>query len=232
MTLDPAERTVDMHVKSKQGTDLAVTIRPITHLQVLGLCEKLGITDFHQVSSWPPSLQAIRFFVDVAGLALPVMKTFHEAFQTASELIGPPLKTIVDAVGGFIKALHDAFEGFYNWLVGGSLWPDLMDSLISQTEAGMAGVLQAFQAGFGGITLAAPTIPELTIPELTAAMNITGAQAARASPTQTAPTPALSHLASVTLPITINNQIDGATVSRVIERRLIANRQLSAWRSA
>ena len=68
--MDPAERTVDMHVNSKQGTDLAVTIRPITHLQALGLCEKLGITDFHQLTSWPPNLRAIRFFVDVAGLAL------------------------------------------------------------------------------------------------------------------------------------------------------------------
>jgi phage-related protein len=62
---------------------------------------------------------------------VPTVKMIHEAFQTASEIIGPPLKMIADAVGGFIKTLHDAFEGFYNWLVGGSLWMDMWNQLLS-----------------------------------------------------------------------------------------------------
>jgi hypothetical protein len=69
-----------------------------------------------------------------------------------------------------------------------------------------------------------------TIPELTAAMNITAPGAAEASPTQAASMSASNQQTSVTLPVTV--QIDGATVTRVIEKRLIANRQLSVWRSA
>jgi hypothetical protein len=88
----------------------------------------------------------------------------------------------------------------------------------------MSEVKATFEKSLSGLVLNAPTIPELT-----AAMNITAPGAAGSSPIQAAPTPAPSQPASVTLPVTV--QIDGATVSRVIERRLIANRQLSAWRA-
>jgi len=62
---------------------------------------------------------------------VPTVRAIHEAFEKAAQVIGPPLKTISDAVSGFIKTLTDAFQGFYDWLVGRSLWMDMWNGLLS-----------------------------------------------------------------------------------------------------
>jgi len=67
----------------------------------------------------------------IKEVVVPTVKMIHEAFQTASEVIGPPLKAIADAVGGFLKILHDSFQGFYDWLVGGSLWSDMWNQMLT-----------------------------------------------------------------------------------------------------
>jgi hypothetical protein len=87
----------------------------------------------------------------------------------------------------------------------------------------MSEVKATFEKGLSGLVLNAPTIPELT-----AAMNIArpesaSADRAGASPAATPQT--------INIPITTTLQVDGATFTRVFERRLIANRQLSVWRS-
>jgi phage-related protein len=163
----------------------------------------------------------------IGGILSQIASSIQSTVNQAAQAAGNAGNAITDAFSGAWNTVANAAVNFYNWLVGHSLWPDLMDALVSQTEAGMSQVKASFEKGLDGVAMGAPTIPELT-----AAMNITGPRAAGASPTQAAATPALSQPASITLPITINNQIDGATVARTVERRLIANRQLSAWRTA
>ncbi len=161
----------------------------------------------------------------IGGILSQIASSIQSTVNQAANAAGNAGNAITDAFSGAWNAVAGAATDFYNWLVGHSLWPDLMSSLVDQTEAGMSQVKAGFEKGLSGVVMGAPTIPELT-----AAMNITTLRVVGVSPTQTAPTPASSQPASVTLPVTV--QIDGTTVSRVIERRLITNRQLSAWRSA
>ena len=161
----------------------------------------------------------------IAGILASISSSIQSMLAQAAAAAGTAGNWITDAFTGAWNTVADTATDFYNWLVGGSLWPDLMDMLVSQTQAGMSEVKASFEKGLGGVVLNAPTIPELT-----AAMNLTALGAAGASSTQTTPTPAPSQTTNVTLPVTV--QVDGATISRVVERRLIANRQLSAWRSA
>jgi hypothetical protein len=161
----------------------------------------------------------------IAGILASIASSIKSMTSQAAAAAGAAGSTITDAFTGAWNTVANAATGFYNWLVGGSLWPDLMDMLVNQTQAGMSEVKASFEQGLAGVVLNAPTISELT-----AAMNLTAPQAAAATPTQAVPAPAASQPTSVTLPVTV--QIDGATVSRVIEKRLIANRQLSVWRSA
>ena len=159
----------------------------------------------------------------ISGVLSQIASSIQSTVNQAANAAGNAGNTITNAFTGAWNTVANAATNFYNWLVGHSLWPDLMDALVNQTQAGMSEVKATFEKSLSGLVLNAPTIPELT-----AAMNITAPQAAAAPPTQ--PAPASNPLSSVTLPVTV--QIDGAIVSRVIERRLIANRQLSAWRSA
>lgn len=160
----------------------------------------------------------------IGGILSQIAKSIQGTVNQAAGAAGTAGNSITSAFTTAWNTVAGAATDFYNWLVGHSLWPDLMGALVDQTEAGMSQVKASFEKGLGGVVMGAPTIPELT-----AAMNITGAQAVGASPTQAAPTQAPSQPTSVTLPVTV--QIDGSTITRVIEKRLIANRQLSAWRS-
>jgi phage-related protein len=160
----------------------------------------------------------------IAGILSQIASTIQNTVNQTANAAGTAGSAITNAFSGAWNAVSTAATDFYNWLTGHSLWPDLMESLVSQTEVGMGQVKASFEKGLGGIVLNAPTIPELT-----AAMNITAPGAAEASPTQAALMSASNQPTSVTLPVTV--QIDGATVTRVIEKRLIANRQLSVWRS-
>ena len=159
----------------------------------------------------------------IGGILSQIASSIQNTVNQAAQAAGAGGNAIYNAFSGAWDAVATAATNFYNWLTGHSLWPDLMESLVNQTQAGMSEVKATFEKGLSGLVLNAPTIPELT-----AAMNITAPRAVGASPTQAAPTS--TQPASVTLPVTV--QIDGVTVSRVIERRWIANRQLSAWRTA
>jgi len=91
--------------------------------------EDVNLKDFEQVLEFMviAPLKATTSFIrdDV----IPAVKSIHEAFQTASDVIGPPLKAMADAIGGFLKTLHDSFQGFYDWLVGASLWTDMWNQM-------------------------------------------------------------------------------------------------------
>jgi len=62
---------------------------------------------------------------------VPVIKGFADAIKTAADFIVGPINAMKDAIGGFIKFITDAFQGFYNWLVGGSLWMDLWNQVVA-----------------------------------------------------------------------------------------------------
>jgi phage-related protein len=70
-------------------------------------------------------VDSIHRFVEVVKIVAPYIKQFAEAFKAAADFIVPILKGIHDAITGFVDGLKNAFQGFYTWLVGGSLWDDL-----------------------------------------------------------------------------------------------------------
>jgi hypothetical protein len=76
----------------------------------------------------------IKLIAAAIKFVAPYIKMLAEAFKVAAEFITPILLTIRDGVGGFLSFLHDAFEGFYNFLVGHSLWQDLWNSMVSVVQ--------------------------------------------------------------------------------------------------
>jgi hypothetical protein len=159
----------------------------------------------------------------IGGILSQIASTIQNTVNQAAQAAGAGGNAIYNAFSGAWNQVATAATNFYNWLTGHSLWPDLMESLVNQTQAGMSEVKATFEKGLSGLVLNAPTIPELT-----AAMNIArpesaSADRAGASPAATPQT--------INIPITTTLQVDGATFTRVFERRLIANRQLSVWRS-
>ena len=146
----------------------------------------------------------------IGGILAGIASSIEGTVNSAASAAGAGGNAITDAFTSAWNDVANAATDFYDWLTGHSLWPDLMSSLVDQTEAGMSQVKTAFTSGLGGVMINAPTVSAVS--------------------SGSAPAPVASQLASVTLPV--NVQIDGSTVSRVLEKRLIANRQLSAWRSA
>lgn len=158
----------------------------------------------------------------IGGILSQIANSIQGTVNKAAQAAGNAGNAISQGFSNAWNSVANAATNFYNWLVGHSLWPDLMAALVDQTQAGMGQVKASFEKGLNGVVMGAPTIPELT-----AAMNIKGSQVATPSQTQAAPT--ASQPTSVTLPVTV--QIDGNTVTRVIEKRLIEHMQLSAWRA-
>jgi phage-related protein len=160
----------------------------------------------------------------IGGILAQIATSIQNTVNQAANAAGIGGNAITNAFSGAWNSVATAATNFYNWLVGHSLWPDLMSSLVDQTQAGMSEVKASFEKGLSGLVLNAPTIPELT-----AAMNITRPESAAANRTGASPA-AIPQ--TINIPITTTLQVDGATFTRVIERRLISNRQLSVWRSA
>ena len=156
----------------------------------------------------------------ISGILAGIAKGIADTVAAMGKAAGTGGNAIIDGFNNAWNTVAGAATSFYDWLTGHSLWPDLMASLVSQTEAGMADVLRAFQGGFGGITLAAPTIPDLI-----ARTQVTPAQ--RSAETGAASSSPAATMQSISVPVTV--QVDGATVARTVEKRLISSRNLSAW---
>jgi len=107
------------------------------------------------------NIRAIAFVIKEVA---PVIHMIADAFKVAADFISPIIATLRDTIGGFLTWLHDAFQGLYAWLVGGSLWQDMWNQVISvtigmaaqvvsQVNSALFGALQgAFQAGMNSIT--------------------------------------------------------------------------------
>ena len=70
--------------------------------------------------------------------AAPYIKMAAQAFKDAADFIVPPIQAMMKTIGDFIAWLRDTFQGFYNWLVGKSLWSDMWGAVASLTTQ-MAG---------------------------------------------------------------------------------------------
>jgi phage-related protein len=73
-------------------------------------------------------IRAIAFVIKEVA---PYIKMLAEAFKAAADFIAPIITTIRETIGGFLSWLTKAFQDFYNFLVGGSLWTDLWNRVVS-----------------------------------------------------------------------------------------------------
>jgi phage-related protein len=73
----------------------------------------------------------IRAVAAIIKEVAPYIKAFAQGFKEAADFITPVLKQIVDAVQWFCDMVKLGFQTLYTWLVGGSLWSDLWDSVIT-----------------------------------------------------------------------------------------------------
>jgi phage-related protein len=73
----------------------------------------------------------IKGVVEIIKIVAPYIKEFADAFRAAADFITPILKEIHDGITIFLDDLKTAFQGFYNWLVGGSLWTDMWNQMLT-----------------------------------------------------------------------------------------------------
>jgi len=66
----PCKKTTEVQVKFADGSEHTLPIHTITQLQLLQACDDVGIKDFREVTTATPNLQAFRFFVRIAAMAL------------------------------------------------------------------------------------------------------------------------------------------------------------------
>jgi phage-related protein len=92
--------------------------------------------------------------IEIRGIAAiikevaPYIKAFAEAFKEAADFITPILTVMVDNVLGFLDALEKAFQGFYNWLIGASLWRELWNAMATLTTEMISRLLTAIRDNF------------------------------------------------------------------------------------
>jgi phage-related protein len=73
----------------------------------------------------------IRAVAEVIKEVAPYIKAFAQGFKDAADFVTPILTQIVGAVRTFVADLHVTFQGFYDWLVGASLWTDLWNRVLT-----------------------------------------------------------------------------------------------------
>jgi phage-related protein len=76
----------------------------------------------------------IRAVAAIIKEVAPYIKAFAQAFRDAADFVTPILTQIVAAIRAFTADLRSAFQAFYNWLVGGSLWTDLWNQVVAITS--------------------------------------------------------------------------------------------------
>jgi hypothetical protein len=71
----------------------------------------------------------IKGLVVVIQAIIPIVKFFAAGFKEAADIIAPPLTWLVGAIKTALTDIHSAFQAFYDWLIGKSLWPELWDAV-------------------------------------------------------------------------------------------------------
>ena len=88
-----------------------------------------------------------------------ILQAFTFAFTEAVNFINGPIKSMTDAIDGFVEWMKTTFQDFYNWLVGGSLWPDLWNEILTIADQKIGQLLtdldtqlvSPMQAAFAGV---------------------------------------------------------------------------------
>jgi cytochrome c551/c552/uncharacterized protein YukE len=89
---------------------------------------------------------ALKGIALVIKTVAPAVRLIAQAFKEGADLIAPIIVTIREVVGGFLTWLHDAFQAFYDFLVGHSLWQDLWDKIVNVAQ-GIGSTIQALLTG-------------------------------------------------------------------------------------
>ena len=150
----------------------------------------------------------------IASILSQIASSIQGTVNQAASAAGTAGNAILGAFTGAWNAVSSAATNFYNWLTGHSLWPDLMDSLVNQTQAGMDEVKACFAKGLGGVVLNAPTISGLT-----AALNVATPQVAATAATTA--TTASDQASGMTLTIPVSVILDGEVITRQVEKRIV-----------
>lgn len=87
------------------------------------------------------------------------MRKATECWDATVAAVKTAVSGMTAAIGGFIQWLKDTFQGFYNFLVGGSLWVDLwnamikiaMDAIAQLSGAITSALIGGLQAAFAGL---------------------------------------------------------------------------------
>jgi len=90
----------------------------------------------------------IRAVATIIKEVAPYIKAFADAFKAAADFITPILTVLVNDVRVFLTMLKTAFQDFYTWLIGGSLWSDLWTAVLNVTSAAISLLLGRFQTEF------------------------------------------------------------------------------------
>jgi phage-related protein len=88
----------------------------------------------------------IMALAEAIKLVAPYIKAFADTFKAAADAISPVLKQIRDAITTFLSDLKTAFQDFYNWLIGASLWTDMWDQVLAVTGQMVAQLLSDLQS--------------------------------------------------------------------------------------
>jgi DNA-binding ferritin-like protein len=76
-------------------------------------------------------VEPLKILATVIRDVAPYIKMLGQAFKEAADLIAPPIRAMMTAIGEFLTWLHDTFDAFYNWLVGHSMWTDMWDAMVA-----------------------------------------------------------------------------------------------------
>ena len=86
------------------------------------------------------SIKSIAFVIKEIA---PYIKMIAGAMKEAADLIVSPIQAMMKTIGEFIAWLHDTFQGFYNWLVGKSLWQEMWGVVANATTQMAAQILSS-----------------------------------------------------------------------------------------
>ena len=126
------------------------------------------------------------------------------------------LQTIYDSMNSQLNAIVARVEAAKQAISSGSIWPDMLDEMVSQTHAGMAAIQGEFAQGFES--------PKGIIPTIQA-----GGQAAAAAAPSAAPTAGAQGAQAITLPIAV--YLDGQQIQTFMEKRMVDTLRQNAGRS-
>jgi phage-related protein len=134
---------------------------------------------------------------------------FVSAFANMASAASSYMSMIAASVANALAQVIAAAAQMRAQMVTGSIWPDMLAEMQSQTYSALGNIVGAFQGAFGDVVLSVPTMPSQAGPPR-------GSEASA---------PLISQLPqSITIPITIT--LDGRIIAQIVEKRMAEKREL------